>query len=112
MGMIFDVLILLSGIYLIYTAWEMKSSGKVQEALVSKNVNLRTARDPKGFIDYMFVKTVIIGVAAALCGGFSLYNDYFAKGYDVLQIAAMAIYFVVLLIYGFFITKAQKKFLL
>ena len=66
---IFDLLIGASGVYLIYTALTMKKTGEIKAGvLVSKEMDAGRIKDKDGFINYMYVKTMILGVLSIAYG--------------------------------------------
>lgn len=111
MDFLLDFIIVASGAYLIYTAVVMKRDGVLPPSMVSKGLDLKKAPDLPGFISYMYIKTAVLGAIGAAAGGFSLYNDQTGAAGE-LQFGVIAVYFAALVIYAFFISKAQKKYLL
>lgn len=107
---IFDVLIVGSGLYLIYAAIAMKRTGKVPGVMLSKGVDVKKTADVSGFIKDAFWKTIVIGIVSVLAGGIGLYSNYNA-GLGWLYTAVIPVYAVALMLYGYLMVKAQKKYL-
>lgn len=108
---IFDLLIAASGLYLIYTAWMMKTRGRITKGvIVSKDVDVEKIRDKDGFIHYMFAKALWMGVLAAAVGTVNLINTYL-KGPVWISMAVVIGYFVVLMAFAVVSVKARKKFI-
>lgn len=111
MDSIFDIIILVSAIYLIYSAVEMKRAQSIQgSVLISKQINLKAAKDIPGYIQYMYGKTIALGLLGILCGAVGIYNSY-AGTLDILQSIFTFAYFIVIVVYAALSVKAQKKFL-
>lgn len=111
MELLLDSLLTFVGVYLIYSAVKMKRTGEVpQGIIVRKDADLSKAPDIPGFISYTYIRIVVIGACACICGGISIANDLYG-GLTVLQLAMSFIFFVLLIIFGVFMAKAQKKYL-
>lgn len=111
MDSIFDIIIIVSAIYLIYSAYDMKKTGSIEGSiLISKDTDLKKAKDIPGYIQYMYAKTMILGVLGIISGALGIYNSY-GGNLDMLQYITMVIYFLVIVLYGYFSVKASKKFL-
>lgn len=105
-----DMLIIFSGAYLVYISVQMKRTGEINSAVVGKKVDMKKARDPKGYIEYMYLKSVVMGIIVMASGGLNYLNDnYWHIPY--LGPVACGVFFVVIVIYGKITVDAQKKFL-
>ncbi len=107
---VFDVLILLLGLYLIFNAIKMKKTDEMPSILLTpKELNL--CKNPYGFIDYMFPFVLIFGIVAAVFGIVSLIGDTlldFPRIYDgiaVLILLAVWVWFSMML------RRAKSKFM-
>ena len=111
MELLLDSLLTIVGVYLIYSAVKMKRTGEVpQGIIVRKDADLSKAPDIPGFISYTYGKIVIIGVCACICGGISIVNDMYG-GLTMVQLILAFAFFILLIIFGVFMAKAQKKYL-
>ena len=109
-GMILKILIMACGIYMIYWSVQMKSTHKIPEMLVGKGFPISRAKDPEGFIKATFPFTLgtgIILLAAGLVGALEIFIQY--PNIDTVITLVMLI---VLIVYGMFLLKAQKKYLI
>jgi len=108
---VIDILIAAGGFYLIWSSVQMKRTGEIgSSAMVGKGYDLKKAKDPKGYIDYMYLKNIVVGILVILSSLFNYLNDaYWKISYfgAVICIALLA----VIAVYCFFSVKAQKKFL-
>ena len=105
MELLLDSLLTFVGVYLIYSAVKMKRTGEVPQGII-----VRKDADLPGFISYTYGKIVIIGVCACICGGISIVNDMYG-GLTMVQLILAFAFFILLIIFGVFMAKAQKKYL-
>ena len=105
-----DMLIVISGAYLIYISVRMKRTGEINSAIVGKNIDTKKARDPEGYIAYMYLKSIVMGVIVMAGGGLNYLND---KYWNIpnLGLITCGVFLAVVIIYGKLIVNAQKKFL-
>lgn len=105
-----DILIMFSGAYLIYAAVQMKRTGEISSAIVGKGCDLKKAKDPKGYIDYMYLKSIFMGVIVILSGGADYLND---KYWSIpnFNLIVCGVFLVIIIIYGKIAMDAQKKYL-
>ncbi len=108
---LFDYLIILSGLYLVYTAVNMKQSGEVKTGvIVSKDVDVNRIRDKEGFINYMYGRVLVIGVLAIAVGGLGVLSTRLNwPGY--LSLLATGGYLIVIICFAVASAKARKKFI-
>lgn len=108
---LFDYLIILSGLYLVYTAVNMKQSGEVKTGvIVSKDVDVNRIRDKEGFINYMYGRALVIGGLAIAVGGVGVLSTYLNwPGY--LSLLATGGYLIVIICFAVASAKARKKFI-
>ncbi len=106
-----DLFLALCGAYLAYSAYEMKKTGEIKTGvMVSKNITIKPDADKAGFIAYMFPRTVLVGVLTFICGCIGLVNDFYG-GLSNIFLGIVAVFFVAIILYGVFVSKAQKKYL-
>ena len=105
-----DIIIALSGAYLIYSSVQMKRTGEISAALVGKGYDLKKARDLQGYIEYMYLKSILMGVVVMVSGGVDYLNmtywniPYFTP-------AVCGIFLVVIVFYGKISVDAQDRYL-
>lgn len=110
---IFDLVIVACGIYMIISGIKMKMDGKINTGLVmAKSMRPDQIRDKEGFIKFMWNKLLICGIICTISG---IVN--FVLSLSESQVAIMAdiifnaLFFVMLIVYGFIVAKAQKKYM-
>jgi uncharacterized membrane protein HdeD (DUF308 family) len=106
---IFDVILIGYGIYTIFSAVKMKRTRKPGEWLLGP-VDIDESKDMNGFIDEMYIKTVVFGIAIFISGVIATINDYFLKQRYVYFIG-VAIFLIGATLYIIFLNKAKKKYL-
>lgn len=107
---IFDILIIVSGLYLIYAAVIMKKDGIITSGvLISKDMNPDQIRDKEGFIKYMFVKVLALGILTCLVGGVGFLSSKM-DGAAWISFVGIGLYFVVLIFFLVAANKAKKLF--
>lgn len=106
----FDIIIILSGVYFIYVAVNMKRTGTVSSSLVGKNFDAKKANDLPGFIEFMYMKSILIGIATVVCGVLDYCNEAFLH-LRYFSLIVCLIYVVMLIVYGKLSIDAQKKYL-
>lgn len=99
------------GLYMAYMAYLMKAKGELKTGwLVSKNIDLKKSKDLPGYIKYMFGRTMIFAVITIGYGVMGMYDLYVASLGNVM-LAAMVIFFAILLWYAYESVNASKKYL-
>ena len=100
-----DILIVFSGAYLVYAAVQMKRTGEITSSAIIGKGN-----DPKGFIEYMYLKSVIMGVLVMLSGALDYMNDLYWN-IPYFGIVMCGVFLVMIIIYCKISMDAQKKYL-
>ena len=108
---IFDIIEILAGIYIIYAGIKMKTTGTISSQLVGKDIDIISARDPKGFIDAMFPFNMVCGVIFLLLGAVSLYLDNYMKVELWVNLLITGLVLVTCIIFAYFTKSAQDRFL-
>jgi hypothetical protein len=108
---IFDIIIILCGLYLLYSTVNMKKKGVVtNSALVGKGIDLSKAKDMPGYIKAMYGKSMVMSIVTILCGALSLGNDSFwDKG--IIDLISTLVFVLVIIVYAVFAVNAQKVYL-
>lgn len=75
---LFDIIILVYGIYGVFSAVRMKNTGIPSAILVSKD-ELPKVKNAKEFCNKMYQPTIIFGGMACLFGGTQILNQYVIK---------------------------------
>ena len=114
MNIVFDLIELTAGLYLIFNGIKMKMTGKIEgNGLIGRNVNLLTARDTAGFIKAMYPAYIICGAIFVLIGGTVAVFDY--QGAVLAQHFQTALTGVLLLlcaVLAILTKRAQDKYLI
>ena len=106
-----DMLIMCSGAYLIYASVQMKRTGEItSSAIIGKGYDPKKAKDPQGFNDYMYLKSILMGVCVILSGILDYMNlQYWDIPYFTPVICG--IFLLAIIIYCKISMDAQKKYL-
>lgn len=108
-----DAIIVFYGIYNTFATIRMSKTGEIKGGwFVRSDLDIKKARDVQGYIAATKNVSLILGVLITLCGLMGLYNSYVTPLPYAVVVAVYAILVVVVLGYGVFSTKAQKKYLL
>ena len=106
-----DILCIIGGGYLVYAGIVMKTQGKiVNNVVMNKGADESALRDKDGFIQYLYLKLIIIGVVVMLAGVANIMNDLTMQS-AILSTALNCAFAVAIIVYAVFINKALKKFL-
>ena len=112
---IFDMLVIACGLYMAYCAVMMKAKGRINSGVVmSRSLDERMLKDKQGFIDYLWWKLLAVGLLCAASGIFNITFTKYAQTseqYLIVQLIINAVFFVLLIVYGLIVVKAQKKFM-
>lgn len=106
-----DMLIMFSGVYLIYVSIQMKRTGEItSSAIIGKGYDPKKAKDPQGFIEYMYMKSILMGVCIILSGVLDYMNlQYWNIPYFTTGICG--VFLLAIIIYCKISMDAQKKYL-
>lgn len=108
---LFDLLIVISGFYLIYTAVSMKRTGKIAGGvLLSKDVDVNKIRDKEGFIHYMYGKVILLGILTCAAGAMGFITESI-NGPVWLPLIGVGCYLVILILFAAASNKAKKLFI-
>lgn len=111
MDLMLDVFIAFCGGYLAYSAIDMKKTGNLKQGvMVRKDADLSKAKDIPGFIGYMYMKTIVVGICTLICGIVGVVNDLYG-GLGMVQLVMTVVFFIAIVAFGIMTAKAQKKYL-
>lgn len=106
-----DLLCIIGGGYLVYAGAVMKTQGKiVSNVVMNKGADESALRDKEGFIQYLYLKLIIVGVVVMLAGAANIVNDLTMKS-AILATVLNCVFAAAIIVYAVFINKALKKFL-
>ncbi len=100
--LVYDVLILICGLYGIYSAVQMKKTGIPSAILISKEESGNMKQAEK-FCDAMYHPTILFGAVACLYSLAALLNQYFFKQF-VIEILGIVCF---LLVCAWFLKKMR-----
>ena len=109
-GIILKSLIMACGIYMIYWAVQMKTTHKIPQMLVGKDFPTDRAKDPEGFMKVTFPLTMGMGIILLAVGVMGALEVFVA--YPIVDTILTLIMLVALMLYGMFLLKAQKRYLI
>ena len=72
--LIFDVIIAGLGIYMIYSAFQMKKTGEISNVIINE-LEVTKCKDRKSFIQSIYNQTVIFGAISVIFGVLGCIND-------------------------------------
>lgn len=108
--LVFDAVLLLLGIYLIFQAVRMKNTGAISDWLLPPE-ELKKCKKKKEYIEYMAIREIAFGAASVLLGAAGILGDigivripYWRLGRMVLFLAAFGIFWTQM-------GNAREKFL-
>lgn len=106
----FNIIILLGGVYILYAAVMLKTKGVInQGVMASRNQRPENCRDLEGFKAYMFPRTLGMGAFTVLVGMFSTVRP-------LLFSSAIPEYILILAFFGYLmyyiqcVRKAEKVY--
>lgn len=84
--LIFDVILIVFGLYMIGAAFQMKKQGRISSVMLTPE-EITKCKNPTGFITYMYGREVTFGVAVVVMGIFGLLNDliFELSAYNVVE---------------------------
>ena len=101
---LFDLIILFYGLYLVYSAYQMRKTHQPPNMIINQ-ADLVGARDTKGFCEAMFKPTVVFGMMAALYGIVGFVNDRYVDE-PMVNFVSIALF----LILCFWYLRETKKY--
>ena len=112
---VFDLLVIVCGLYMAYCAVMMKAKGRINSGVVmSRSLDESQLKDREGFINYIWWKLLIVGLLCAASGIFNMIYTRYAiesEKYILVQIIINTAFFILLIVYGVIVVKAQKKYM-
>ncbi len=98
------------GVYLIYSCIQMKNTGEIPKMMINNKINLERAKDIPGYINYMYVRTIVFGIIICIISAILIAAEYVT--FDPLfLIIVQFLYFAIIILYTVRTVKAQNKFL-
>ena len=106
----FDLIILVCGIYVLYTWYLMKFKNEIKESLLlPKDVSVKKCKDLSAYIKEMSPEVLIYGLMVVLCGAAGILEDnYHVLGWGYLVM--IAVFVAVTVWFILMARKAVKKY--
>ncbi|MEY8515551.1 hypothetical protein AALC25_01235 [Lachnospiraceae bacterium 29-84] len=108
MLIVLDVILLLYGVYTIYSSVKMKQTQQLSSWLMG-NETAASIRDVRGYINYVYTRIIVMGAVAILFAAAGFYNDLVAQITEVIQ-GMMLLFLTVTIWFYFSIRKAKQMF--
>ncbi len=89
--LVFDVIILVLGAYIVYTGIKMKRERNVPTLFFAKE-ELNRCRDTEGLADYLFPRTMIFGGISAVFGVLGFFHDVMGVLPEWINIVMMVVF--------------------
>ena len=107
---IFYVIVLGCGVYLIWAENKKKKSRIIPGIMLSKGVEVPKNADKEGFLEAMFLPTLLMGIVGSVSGILGVTMMYYPQ-IGTIQFVVLILTFIMLIVYGYLNIKAQKKHL-
>ncbi len=110
-NLIFDIIEILAGAYVIYSGIMMKKKKVLSSQLVGKDIDTLAPRDIDGFIKMMFPVYMVGGSLFLILGSLSLYTDRNKTMPLAYNLTITGILFLTCIIFALLTKIAQDKYL-
>lgn len=107
---IIEIMLIASGFYILYLDLKMKKTMEIPSYLVSGKVNLDSAKDKPGFINYMYPRLIVFGVSIVVFSAILLIGDFITIP-AILTFISYIVYVGLLIFFSIISVKAQNRFL-
>jgi hypothetical protein len=103
---LFDVIILMYGLYMVYSGYQMKKTHQPPNILINQT-ELVGAKDVKGFCEAMFKPLVSFGMLAVLYGIVGFINDKYTDQ-PMVNFVSVAL-FLIMCVWFLRVNRANQK---
>lgn len=107
--MIFDVIILVFGAYMVISALRMKKSGIINSTVISSE-EIASCKDTAGFIAYIYWKEALFGGLIMVVGILGIVNTLVIS-LGVFNLMEMLIFLAAFIWFQYELRQARKRFL-
>lgn len=107
MLILFDAVIFIYGVYTVYSSIKMKRTQELSNFFTGGN--MEPIRDVRGYINYIYGRTIVLGSVAILFGVVGFINDYVTPLRYVMQ-AMMVLFLTVVVWFTININRAKRRF--
>ena len=111
MDSLLDILIIFSGLYIIYSSVMMMVTKQIPSLLVGKNTQIPQGADTDGYRNAMFKPTFAIGIVGLIGGGISYLSNTQAS-LKIPALVAVVVYLICSIIFSIYAKKSQDKYLM
>lgn len=110
--MIFDLISLGCGIYILYTYAKLRIAGRLfpNGLLIPKDRSPKDCSDSEGYIRYIQPRLLIIGIFITIFGALTLVNEYLHFMDTNAILASIGVALAVLIWYGVCSGKANRRY--
>ncbi len=107
--MIFDIILLCFGSYMLFAGLRMKKTGKISTLLMNESDANRIS-DKQGFINYIYVRMMVFAGTIAAYGVLSVLDDLEVIEIPYVQIIGMGVFIVIMVWFFRGLMKARSQF--
>lgn len=106
---VFDIVILVFGVYMVAAALQMKKTGKISSAVITVE-EISRCRDHEKFIAFIYWKEALFGGIIILVGILGVMNDLVVS-LGVINIIEMLVFLAAFIWFQYELKIAREKFL-
>ncbi len=107
---VFDVIIAVLGVYILYVSIKMKRDGKVPPLFVTVE-EMRSCKNEKAFVDYLYTRCCAFGIVDILFGAEGIFNDIVFKLNDAVNAVFVIIFIGAWIWFSLQLKKGKETFL-
>ena len=107
--LIFYVVIMVFGVYMIASAFKMKRTGEISSTVITEQ-EMAKCKNKQEFIDFIYWKEAVFGVVLIFVGGLGIINDMVVS-LGVFNIVELVLFLVAFTIFQNALRKAREQFL-
>ena len=105
-----DILIVGSGIYLLYCWYLLVFRDTVNEGILIPPNSMKKCRDMEGYKKFMGIRLMIFALSAVLSGAVGLYSDYVRPLSSMQYLLVTGIFFAVLIWFTTQIKRGEREY--
>ena len=105
-----DILIVGSGIYLLYCWYLLVFRDTVKEGILIPPNSMKKCRDMEGYKKFMGIRLMIFALSAVLSGAVGLYSDYVKPMNSMQYLIITGIFFMILIWFTTQIKRGEREY--
>ena len=105
-----DILIVGSGIYLLYCWYLLVFRDTVKEGILIPPNSMKKCRDMEGYKKFMGIRLMIFALSAVLSGAVGLYSDYVKPMHSMQYLMITGIFFMILIWFTTQIKRGEREY--